>query len=261
MRIFNFISVTLAIINSTLISCNIWDNFYSNLEYTVESIPDELIIELYTNEQKETKVAEVYISAFHNKIKLLLFESLKLKNLANNNKSNITDTKLSSLTIDLDQGNILLTTDLSCIFKTLSYLKNKVSISFLLSSYDIITYYNNATNYDEYIITEQFGLSKLYEIFGLNELISDDKKDVLSKTLMMFKVNKTNGHLEKIAFKYTGGNYVVFYTSVVESEIIDKEVFRDAYLVSEISPRLCNLIQDEKQFLKIVYEQLIKLFV
>jgi hypothetical protein len=234
---------------------NIWDNFYSNLSSDIR-IPEELKIKLYSKETRETKIGEIYISAFHNKVNIILYSTLQLSNIF---KKTGDFKRIASFSIDFDTGNIILTTEAQCIYRKMPYVDN-LSISFILVSYDLLTYFNETEAYYEYIVTqpsEYTVLDNLIKLIGVNYLTYNGSLE--SKSLVVFKINKRHGHLEKIAFKYTNGDYVVFYTDIIEAEILDKDLYRDAYMLSEISSSLCEYIEDEKSFFQIIYNQITKI--
>ena len=125
-----------------------------------------------------------------------------------------------------------------------------MKLKLFLSSYDIFTFYKENEEYDDYIITKPKGEDYL----GIFNLLGFNNDNIDNNSLIIFRVNKIGKHLESIIFKYNDVEYFKFLTVIMEYELIDKEEFSSAYLVSQ-----CNVIKSKKSILQIIYKELTNL--
>jgi len=245
MQMFN-IFTSLLIITSFIgnyITCNIWDNIFSQLNSPQLFLPNESKIEIFN---KNNKMMEVLISSEKNTLKVSLLDKNLVKNVTGLNSSDIVD-------IYINFTNTFISLDFqdSCTFKNISIL-NKFKLKFFLASYDILTLFKNGEIYYEYIFTNPLGKEKKIKgkkfpadsnnftnLRSLQFKFLEDKNnknfnesfyklDFLKlldingimdqESMLMFNVNKTTLNLENIDIKLYGINSV--YNT--KTSIVDK---------------------------------------
>jgi hypothetical protein len=231
MQMFNIFTslILIATFFGNFITCNIWDNIFSQLNSPQLVLPSESKVELFN---KENKMMEVLISSQRNILKVSLLDKNLVKNVTGQNSSDIVD-------IYVNFTNTFVSFDFedSCRFKNISVL-NKFQLKFFLASYDILTLFKNGEIFYEYVFTNPLGKpnrnngkkithegSNLRSLRNLQlNFLDDENKNKIDETLgkldltkifdikglmeqdsmLIFNVNKTTQILENINMKIYG---------------------------------------------------------
>lgn len=234
--------------------CNMWDNIFSNLESPNVSLPKEFKVELFSSGNYSYKAAEILASSSLNRLKITIYDTLKLTNslsLLIKLLLNTPEQKEPEVmfTLEVDFGNSLITTHSygECQYNKLTGLGN-INIGLLLASYDLFTYYESQESFDKYVVTnprtnikdEKF--AKFLPIF--NTLGTVDKN-----ALLVFEVDKSSRYLQGIDIKFNDIEYFYFKTRVSLLELNDWDF-------SKIDLSQCVLIDINKSLLQMLLDGL-----
>jgi hypothetical protein len=235
------------IISLNYISCNIWDNLISQLNSPQYSIPDELKLELFN---QDNKAMEIFVSSKFNTIKFSLINEDLVNSVI---PANLTST-VADVYLNFTNGTIKIDFDDSCYYKNASAIR-AMTTKFILNSYDLLTFFYETPDYYEYIYTNPLQkaldstLSKfklrnlnLEQDGGLRNLIplSDSTSnpiDTLNKflyknsifdkdSMIMFKVNKEKTILETISLKYKNIDLTNLDVKVYKIDSFDEDEFK-----------------------------------
>jgi hypothetical protein len=252
MQMFNIFTslILIATFFGNFITCNIWDNIFSQLNSPQLVLPSESKVELFN---KENKMMEVLISSQRNILKVSLLDKNLVKNITGQNSSDIVD-----IYVNFTNSFVSFDFEDSCRFKNISVL-NKFKLKFFLASYDILTLFKNGEIYYEYVFTNPLGKQnknngKKYTGQGSNlrslrnlqlNFLEDENKNKIDESftkldltkifdikglmeqdsMLIFNVNKTTQILENINMKIYGIDSVYnAITTLVDQ--FDDESFR-----------------------------------
>ena len=188
----------------TIVSCNIWDNMFSQLKSPHFVIPSETKVELFRD---NNKMMELLLSDSRNILKVSLFDKDYAKLLTN--VSDIVDiyVNFTNATVSFDFSN-------DCYYKNYTLLKS-FTLKFFEESYDILTLFVNGNEFYEYYLTNPLKQSNSNEdkskFTEINKFLQEEKilfsENFLDEdSMVLFEVNKLSKLLEKIKLKYKGLN-------------------------------------------------------
>lgn len=185
------------------ISCNIWDNIFSNLRSPENSLPEEFCVEIYDRNNDKLKLGEIWASTMNNKMKITLYNTINEIDIFNETKNTSQDKFLSdslktygllnlfkNFTLNSNENkseNISKNNNLLSVIidfnkdSSVTYLSqdfcqiqknkklNRLSVKLILVSYDLFTYFEE--NYDNENVYDKENIStKTYE----EKVIYDD---------------------------------------------------------------------------------------
>lgn len=229
----------------TNIKCNIWDNMITQLSSPQFSIPDELKLEVFN---QDNKAMEIFISSKLNMIKFSLINDDLVRSVIPNN---ITST-VADIYLNFTNGTIKIDFEDSCYFKNVTAI-SKLTTKFILFSYDLLTYFKDTQDYYEYILTNPLQqpvdhnakmnfylnsnnsdkennrddkITPINQIESLNDMIIGSNNIFDKESMIVFKVNKLNKSLEKISLKYKHVDLTDLDVKVFKVDSFDEDVFK-----------------------------------
>ena len=122
---------------------NIWDNIYTQVNSPHFTIDDNFQIDLLNSETNST-AGELLLSSELGLIKLSLILS----------EANINDSFIQII-IDFNEGKLFFDTEEKCLYKYMELIK-QLSPKFIVSAYDILSYFSEDENNYHYIVTNPF---------------------------------------------------------------------------------------------------------
>ena len=161
---------------------NIWDNIYTQVNSPHFVIDDNFQVNLLNTETNST-AGELLLSSELGLIKLSLILSE-----GNNNDSFI------QITIDFNEGKVFFDTEEKCLYTYMDLIK-QMSPKFLVSGYDILSYFTEDENNYHFIVTNPFE-------------ISDSKNTII--LLVTNIINDFSNHFKKYESIYDEDLYADF---------------------------------------------------
>ena len=217
----------------SICNCNIWDNMFSNINGPNLEIPKEFKLQL-TNTASNTTIADLLFSVSLNKIKMILYDKQIASGIIKN--LDIALPLITNIYIDFANGKISLDFKTSCFWKNASMI-NMLKSEFFIKSYDLFTFFEDKTDFYQYVITNPFRSNNTINIDKNFKVVFDE---VDKRAIVNFIVNKSRNILEKINFVFK--NSIVLETDV-KVEVVEKfdenELFFD--------PKECKELKDINQ--------------
>ena len=144
---------------------NIWDNIYTQVNSPHFTIDDNFQVDLLNSETNST-AGELLLSSELGLIKLSLILS----------EANINDSFIQII-IDFNAGKLFFDTEEKCLYKYMDLIK-QLSPKFIVSAYDILSYFSEDENNYHYIVTNPFESSNINNtVISLTKNIIKDFSD------------------------------------------------------------------------------------
>jgi len=220
-------------------------------------LPEEMKIELFKSKNSTRKSGEILYSVSLNRIKFTFYENLRNQNSFDNfftpssteeDNKNTTNPEILSMIINFNHTNssVLFATPLSCRYENKQAL-NKIGVKFLLSIYDLVTFYSDEVYYDYIMTNPRFNLKgtneavyekikPFFDLFGFDIFSSSSSQKNGNATstanesgIVVFRGLKATNKLEEINIKYENIEYYHFDTKTYENVTFSAEEFNQNY--------------------------------
>lgn len=250
----------------TLCKCNLWDNLFSNLKNPNVEIPEEFRLDLYNSENYLIKSAEILVSVKQNKIKLTLYDTLKIENtfetlvklLLNKTDDEMMHPKeLANVVIDFNKNSRIIMNSPKrniCEYKKVEDL-NLVGVKFLLASYDLVTYYKDKNpNHTDYVFTNPSTYTNLRNDKLIKYLIFGKELGTVEKNaLIVLRISRQTNNINDIGLKFDNYEY---YNFKAKLNIFDK-INESEFNVN--TGKECVEVTDDKTVMDFLMQELTRI--